>query len=48
MCNSCFLVNLEYVESVNGFTVKVKGHELQISHPRKKGFLQELSLFLGK
>lgn len=48
MCNSCFLVNLEYVESVNGFTVKVKGHDLQISHPRKKGFLQELSLFLGK
>lgn len=48
MCNSCFLVNLEYVESIDGFTVKVKGENLQISHPRKKQFLQELSLFLGK
>ena len=47
MCNSCFLVNLEYVENVDGFTVTVKGEELSISHPRKKQFLKELSLFLG-
>ena len=48
MCNSCFLVNLEYVERVDGYTVTVMGNELQISHPRKKQFLKELSLFLGK
>ncbi len=48
MCNSCFLVNLEYVQSVDGFTVKVNGEDLAISHPRKKQFLQELSLYLGK
>ncbi len=48
MCNSCFLINLEYVESVDGFTVTVNGNELMISHPRKKQFLKELSLYLGK
>ena len=48
MCNSCFLVNLEYVERVDGYMVTVMGNELQISHPRKKQFLKELSLFLGK
>ena len=48
MCNSCFLVNLEYVQSVDGFTVTVNGDGLAISHPRKKQFLKELSLFLGK
>lgn len=48
MCNSCFLVNLEYVERVDGYMATVMGNELQISHPRKKQFLKELSLFLGK
>lgn len=48
MCNSCFLVNLEYVENIEGYTVTVKGKELGISHPRKKQFLKELSLFFGK
>ena len=48
MCNSCFLVNLEYVERVDGYMAMVMGNELQISHPRKKQFLKELSLFLGK
>lgn len=48
MCNSCFLVNLEYVKSVDGFTVNVNGEDLAISHPRKKQFMKELSLYLGK
>lgn len=48
LCNSCFLINLEYVESIDGYAVYVHGEELQISHPRKKQFLKELSLYLGK
>lgn len=48
MCNSCYLVNLEYVENIDGFNVMVKGETLSISHPRKKQFLKELSVFLGK
>lgn len=48
MCNSCYLVNLEYVENIDGFNVTVKGETLSISHPRKKQFLKELSVFLGK
>ena len=48
LCNSCFLVNLEYVERIQGFSVFVKGHELLISHPKKKSFLESLNIFLGK
>ncbi len=48
LCNSCFLVNLDYVERVDGYDVTVKGHKLLISHPRKKEFMKELSAYLGK
>lgn len=47
-CNNCFLVNARYVRAVNGYTVTVGGDELQISHPRRKEFLQELSRLLSK
>ena len=47
MCNSCFLVNLNYVEKIDGYTVIVKGKELLISHPKRKKFLQDLNIFLG-
>jgi len=48
LCNSCFLVNLDYVECINGYNVIVHGHELLISHPKKKEFLKALNEFLGK
>ncbi len=47
LCNSCFLVNLAYVTSVEGFTAKVGGDDLLISHPKRKAFLQELNQYLG-
>ena len=47
LCNSCFLVNLAYVESVEGFSCLVHGEELQISHPKRKAFLDDLNAFLG-
>ncbi|MBR7058603.1 MAG: response regulator transcription factor [Stomatobaculum sp.] len=40
-CNSCYLVNLQYVGNVKGYRLLLKdGTELQISQPRKKGFMQ--------
>lgn len=48
LCNSCFLVNLDYVEKIDKYSVYVKGEELLISHPKRKTFLKELNLHLGK
>lgn len=46
-CNSGYLVNLRYVEEVRQNTVVVAGDELQISRPRKKTFMEELTDYLG-
>lgn len=46
-CNSCYLVNLNYVTAVEGFFVTVGGEKLQISHPRKREFMLALADFLG-
>lgn len=46
-CNSCYMVSLRHVSSVNGFTVTVGGHELIISHPRKKQFMEALHRYYG-
>ncbi len=42
-CNNCYLVNPRYIDWVKGYIVKVDGEELQISHPRKKKFMEDLS-----
>lgn len=47
LCNSCFLVNLEYVEEVLGYDLIVKGNKILISHPKRKAFLSDLNKFLG-
>lgn len=46
-CNNCYLINLAYVEYVEGSIVSVHGEELIISRPRKKAFLQTLATYLG-
>lgn len=46
-CNACYLVNLNYVQSVRGYTVMVKGIELAISRPRRKEFLSDLARYKG-
>lgn len=46
-CNNCYLVNLRYVEGVNNNLVTVAGDILQISRPKKKGFMDELSRYMG-
>lgn len=41
-CNSCYLVNLQHVKEISGFTVVVGEDSLVISHPRKKSFIEAL------
>ncbi len=47
-CNSCYLVNLQYVSGIKGYTVFLKNCELKISQPRKKAFVQAFERFLTK
>ena len=48
-CNSCYLINPRYINSVNGYTVTMtNGEELAISHPRKKNFMKQLADWLGE
>lgn len=46
-CNSCYLINLQYVEAIVEDDVIVRGEKLHISRARKKPFLQELNNYLG-
>ena len=46
-CNSCYLVNLHYIRSIQGNIAIVGNDELQISRPRKKAFIQALNDYLG-
>lgn len=47
-CNYCYLVNLRLVDFLDGNTVMVGGHPLQISRNRRKDFLQQMTGFYGK
>lgn len=47
-CNNCYLINPRYIDWVRGYTVRVGGEELQISHPRRKKFMENLSQWYGK
>lgn len=46
--HNSYLVNPRHIDWVRGYTVSVGGEELMISHPRKKGFMAELSRWYGK
>lgn len=47
MCNSCYLVNMNYVEKFDRETVTVAGHELLFSRGKRKTFLERLDSYLG-
>ena len=48
-CNSCYLVNMHYVQRINGMScILDNGEELKISQPKKKGFLEELEAYRQK
>ncbi|SEA32057.1 two component transcriptional regulator, LytTR family [Lachnospiraceae bacterium NK3A20] len=46
-CNQCYLVNLAYVNGVQGDRVIVDGETLDISRRNKTPFLEALSSYLG-
>lgn len=46
-CNSGYLVNLAQVLGVQQNTVQVGPHELQISRPKRKAFLEALADYIG-
>jgi two-component system, LytTR family, response regulator LytT len=47
-CNNCYLVNLRYVDGVEGYTAILNEDRLIISHPRKKDFITALNRYFGK
>lgn len=48
-CNSCYLINPQYISRVqNNIVVMTNGDELQISRPRKKEFMMRLANLLGE
>lgn len=47
-CNNCYLVNLAYVQRIQGYNVMLDGEELRISQPRKKAFVQKLMDYVSK
>ena len=46
-CNNCYLVNLRYVNGVDGQCVDVDGNKLQISFSKRKEFMRTLNDYLG-
>lgn len=46
-CNSCYLVNLEYVRAVKKEMVVVGEEELKVSRSKKSDFLTHLANYLG-
>ncbi|MBQ9188604.1 MAG: response regulator transcription factor, partial [Clostridia bacterium] len=47
-CNQCYLVNLKYVQSVKGYTAVLDNCSLDISHPKKKAFMNRYQQYLTK
>lgn len=46
-CNSCYLVNPRYVESVNNYTTVVGGDELKISYAKRREYRKAVAEYLG-
>ena len=46
-CNSCYLVNLKYVQGIYGDKVMVGGQMLAISIPKRKSFIEAFSQYKG-
>ena len=46
-CNNSFIVNLKHVVGVSGNDVLIANTRLPISRPRKKGFMNALTEYMG-
>ena len=47
-CNKCYLVNLEYVESITGHDAVVHGVTVQISRSKKRAFMNALNRYANE
>ncbi len=47
-CNSCYLVNLQYVKEIQGMMAYVGDEALKISQPKKKAFCQAVVAFANR
>lgn len=47
-CNSCYVVNLEYVRSFDGENADVDGQSLRVSKPRRAAFRRALAEYEGR
>lgn len=45
-CNSCYLVNMSYINGIKGYSLFINGEELLISHPQKPKFLKAYQSFV--
>lgn len=46
-CNNCYLVNSRHVQRVENYIAVLPGVRLQISHPRRKSFMEALNNYIG-
>lgn len=46
-CNNCYLVNLAHVARAEQGVAVVGGHELTVSRPRQKKFMEALTRYIG-
>ncbi|WP_081388859.1 LytTR family transcriptional regulator DNA-binding domain-containing protein [Paenibacillus odorifer] len=47
-CNNCYLVNLAYVQRIQGYIIFLDSVELRFSQPRKKAFVEKLMEYVKK
>lgn len=47
-CNSCYLVNLQFVRGVKNDIALVGGDELRVSRPRRQAFIDALVAYAGE
>ncbi len=48
-CNACYLVNIDHIISINGLSIIMRnGDEVRISQPKKKEFMQEMTVYFAK
>ena len=45
LCNKCYLVNLAYIDSVEGNSIVVDGEVIEVSHPKKKAMMDALAAY---
>lgn len=46
LCNRCYLVNFRFIEGIDQFEVTVGGEKLQVSHLKRKDFMQKFNYYL--